>query len=145
MDAPEWDERLWGLRKNEIVMVRSEFGDSPVKRIRSALRRNRRRLREELRKRLYKARQLHRLRLRVKDARYFAEDFGPLLDVPREVELTQLRRLQKVLGDLHDEWRMGKWLRKQHKCHLVSSAMLTLLRAHKRKLLKELERLRKDT
>lgn len=144
MDAPKWDKRLRDLRQNEIVLVRSECGDSPVELIRSALRRHRRRLRGELQNRLYKARQLHRLRLRIKDTRYFAEDFGPLLGAPREVELTQLRRLQKVLGDLHDELRMGKWLRKQYKCHLVASAMLTLLKAHKRKLLKEFQRLRKD-
>jgi CHAD domain-containing protein len=144
MDAPKWDERLWDLRQNEIVLLRSECGDSPVELIRSALSRHCRRLHRELQKRVYKVRQLHRLRLRIKDARYFAEDFGPLLGAPSDVELTQLRRLQKVLGDLHDEWRMGKWLRKQYKCYLVTSAVLRLLKAHKRKLFKEIQRRRKE-
>lgn len=139
--VPKWDKRLWKLRQHEIALARSDGKDFPGELIGNACERYRRSLRE-LPKAMRKRRQLHRLRLRVKDARYFLEDFGPLLGATRDVDLVQLRRLQKTLGDLHDEWRLRRWLRGQYKCYLVTGEMLTRLKAHKRQLLKNLRRLR---
>jgi CHAD domain-containing protein len=74
--------------------------------------------------------------------RYFIEDFGPLLGAAQEGEGIRLRDLQKTLGDLHDEWRLRKWLRRQYKCYLVTDEMLTCLKTHERQLLKRIRRLR---
>jgi CHAD domain-containing protein len=138
---PKWDKRLWKLRQHEIALVRSDGKDFSVKLIGDASERYRRSLRD-LPNTTSKRRQLHRLRLRIKDARYFLEDFGPLLGAAREGDLVRLRGLQKTLGDLHDESGLCQWLRGQYKCYLVTGEMLTLLKAHKRQLLKRIRRLR---
>jgi CHAD domain-containing protein len=139
--APKWDKRLWKLRQGEQALIRSEGKGLPLAVIGNACERCRRPLRylpEAMRKR----RQLHRLRLKVKDARYFLEDYGSFLGAPWEGEMVQLRGLQKTLGDLHDEWQLRRWLRGQYKCYVVTNEMLTLLKAHKRQLLKRIRRLR---
>jgi CHAD domain-containing protein len=138
---PKWDKRLWNLRQHEIALARSDGKDFSVKLIGDACERYSRSLRA-LPETISERRQLHRLRLRIKDARYFLEEFGPLLGAAREGDLVRLRDLQKTLGDLHDEWRLGQWLREQYKCYLVTAEMLILLKAHKRRLLKRIRRLR---
>ena len=135
--APKWDKRLWKLRQHEIALVRSDGKDFPVELIGDACERYRRSLRD-LPNAIRERRQLHRLRLRIKDARYFLEDFEPLLGAAQEGDLVRLRGLQKTLGDLHDEWRLRQWLRGQYKCYLVTGEMLTHLKAHKRQLLKRI-------
>lgn len=139
---PKWDKRLSKLRTHKIALVQSEGKDLPVELIGDACKRYRRLL-HELPRAMRKQRQLHRLRLRIKDARYFIEDFGPLLGTTREDDLIQLRGLQQALGDLHDDWRLRRWLRRQYRCYLVTGAMLTELKAHKRKLSKRIRRLRR--
>jgi CHAD domain-containing protein len=139
--APKWDKRLWKLRQHEMALVRSDGKGFPRELIGTACKRYRRSLRE-LPKAMRKRRQLHRLRLRIKDARYFLEDFGPLLGAAQEGDLIRLRDLQKTLGDLHDQWRLCQWLRGQYKCYLVTRELLTCLKAHKRQLLKRIRRLR---
>lgn len=140
--APKWDRLMWKLRTHENELLRSDGKDFPVELIGDAFARYRRSMRE-LPKSMRKSRQLHRLRLRIKDARYFIEDFGPLLGTTREDDLIQLRGLQQALGDLHDDWRLRRWLRRQYRCYLVTGAMLTELKAHKRKLSKRIRRLRR--
>lgn len=55
--------------------------------------------------------------------------------------MVRLRSLQKTLGDLHDQRRLRQWLRGQYECYLVTGEMRTLLKAHKRHLLKRIKRL----
>lgn len=139
--SPKWDKRSWKLRQLEIALLQSEGKDFPVELIDNAVERYRRALRD-LPKAMRKRRELHRLRLRIKDMRYFIEDFGPLLGAAQEGEGVRLRDLQKTLGDLHDEWRLRQWLRRQYKCYLVTGEMLSCLKAHERQLLKRIRRLR---
>jgi CHAD domain-containing protein len=138
---PHWGKRLWKLRQHEIVLVRSSGKDFSAKLIGEVCEHYRRSLRD-LPNAINKRRQLHRLRLRIKDARYFLEDFGSLLGAPREGDLVRLRDLQRTIGDLHDEWRLRQWLRTQYKCYVVTGEMFILLKAHKRQLLKRIRRLR---
>lgn len=140
MNEPKWDKLLWDMRQNAASVVAGVRGHSRDGIIRDVLMAQRRRLRGRMRKctRSRRHRQLHRLRLRIKDARYFAEDFGPLIRAPMEFELRSLRNLQKALGDLHDEWRLKKWLSKQYRCYLVAGALRELLKIRQRKLLKEI-------
>lgn len=139
--APKWDKRLWKLRQHEIALVRSGGKDFPRELIGHVCERYRTSL-HELPKAMRKRRQLHRVRLRIKDARYFLEDFGPLLGAAQEGDLVRLRVLQKTLGDLHDQWQLRQWLRGQYKCYLVTDELLTRLKAHERQLLKRIRRLR---
>lgn len=74
IQAPRWDKRLWKLRQQEIALVRSDGKDFPVELIDSARERYLRQLRV-LPNTLRKVRHLHRLRLRIEDARYFLEDW----------------------------------------------------------------------
>lgn len=138
---PKWDKRLWRLRQYEIALVRSDGEDFPVTLVGDACERYRKSLRD-LPDTMSKGRQLHRFRLRIKDARYFLEDLGPLFGAPREGDLVRLRGLQKTLGDLHDEWQLRRWLRGQYKCYLVTGELLTQSKAHEHLLLKRIRRLR---
>jgi CHAD domain-containing protein len=139
----KWSELLLGLRQNAARLILDGFKDSRNGRILEVLERRRRRFLDRLRKRTRSRRHrpLHRLRLRIKDARYLTEDFGPILGVPIEAELAELRDLQKLLGDLHDEWRLKKWLRRQYKCYLVTGALRGLLKSRKRKRLEKIRQL----
>jgi CHAD domain-containing protein len=138
---PKWDKRSWKLRQHEIALVRSDGEDFPVTLVGDARERYRKSLRD-LPDTIGKGRPLHRFRLRIKDARYFLEDFGPLLAAPREGDLARLRGLQKTLGELHDEWQLRQWLRGQYKCYLVTGELLARLKAHEHHLLKRIRRLR---
>jgi CHAD domain-containing protein len=140
IDAPKWSVRCRKLGQHELVLVGSQGEDLSPALIGSA-REHYRRLSRDLSEAIHKPRQLHRLRLRIKGARYFLEDFGPLIRTTQEPDLVQLRGLQKTLGDLNDEWRLRRWLRGQLKCYLVTRAILTELKPHKRKLLKRIRRL----
>jgi CHAD domain-containing protein len=145
MNAPKWSELLWDLTQNVAAVIAGVHGASREGIIREVLIAQQRRLRRRLRKgtRSLKRLKLHRLRLRIKDARYFAEDFGPLVGAPIEAELPRLRELQKALGDLHDAWCLDKWLRTQHKAYLVTGALRDLLVARKKKLRKRVRQLGK--
>jgi CHAD domain-containing protein len=84
------------------------------------------------------AKELNRFRLRIKDARYFLENFGPLLGQLRAGESMQLRILEKTLGNLHDEWQQRQWLGRQYRFYVVTRAMHIQLKAHKTQLLKRI-------
>jgi CHAD domain-containing protein len=143
MNAPKWSHVLWNFRQSAAALVVDDSSDDGF--LRDVLSHQRRRLRRGLRKQrnTRKPRRLHRLRLRIKDARYFVEDFGPLAGAAVEGELTKLRELQNALGDFHDEWCLRKWLRKQYKCYLATGAIRELLKVNERKLLKRIRRLGK--
>ncbi len=145
MGRSKWSDRLWGLRQNAARLIVDGFKDTRNDLILEVLER-RRRLLDRVRKRTRdrRHRPLHRLRSRIKDARYFAEDFGPILGTPIEADLAGLRDLQKLLGDFHDEWRLKKWLRNQYKCYLVTNALRGLLKSRKRKRLRQIRQLGGD-
>ncbi len=144
MATPKWSDLLWDLRQSAVALTGSHGSTAQGGELRSVLERQRRRLRRHLAWRGRKPRQLHRLRLRIKDARYFVEDFGPLLGATSgRDDVPQLRELQKALGDFHDEWRLRKWLRTQYKSYLVTDAMRVLLKTRERKLLKKIRRLQR--
>jgi CHAD domain-containing protein len=145
MSRSKWSDRLWGLRQNVARLVVEGFKDAGNDIIPEVLER-RRRLLDRLRRRTRDRghRPLHRLRSGIKDARYFAEDFGPILGTPIEADLGGLRDLQKLLGDSHDEWRLKKWLRNQYKCYLVTNALRGLLKSRKRKRLGQIRQLDRD-
>jgi CHAD domain-containing protein len=145
MNRSKWSDRLWGLRQNAARLIVEGFKDTRHDLIPEVLER-RRRLLDRLRKRTrdHGHRPLHRLRSRIKDARYFGEDFGPILGTPIEADLAGLRDLQKLLGDFHDEWRLKKWLRKQYKCYLVTNALRGLLKSRRRKRLGQIRQLGRD-
>ena len=145
MSRSKWSDRLWGLRQNAARLIVEGFKDTRNDLIPEVLER-RRRLLDRLRKRTrdHRHRPLHRLRSRIKDARYFAEDFGPILGTPIEADLAGLRDLQKLLGEFHDEWRLKKWLRKQYECYLVTNALRGLLNSRKGKRLRQIRQLGRD-
>jgi CHAD domain-containing protein len=137
--APRWDKRLWRIRQNERALIRSQGKAWPTAIIEDARARYRRGLRK-LPEAVRQRRLLHRVRLRIKDARYFLEEFGSLFGAAQPDELLQLRALQKSLGNLRDEWQLRRWLRGQYKSYLVTGEMRTLLKAHRRQLLKKIRR-----
>jgi CHAD domain-containing protein len=141
MNTRSWSDLLWTVKQNAAALAAVEGPSDDI--LLDVLSDQQRRLRHRLRKDIQTnhLRRLHRLRLRIKDVRYFSEDFGPFVGKPTEGELAQLRELQRALGDLHDEWGLRKWLRKQYKCYLATGAMLDLLKKHKRKLLNEIRQL----
>jgi CHAD domain-containing protein len=139
--APRWDKRLWKLRQNALALVRSQGKGFPVALIENARGRYQRPMRH-MPKAIRTRKELHRFRLRIKDARYFLENFGPLFGQLRAGESMQLRVLQKTLGDLHDEWQLRQWLRRQYRCYVVTGAMHIQLKAHKTQLLKRIRHAR---
>lgn len=141
MDLPKWSRRLWELRQATTRL--DSDGREDLDAVREILRRHRLRLKKLLRERAHTPRQLHRLRLRIKDVRYFAEDFGTLVGEPPSFERMQLRALQKLLGDLHDEWGLRAWLRRQYKSYLVAGAIGTLVKERKRERVKQVARMSK--
>jgi CHAD domain-containing protein len=145
MNAPKWSELLWSLSQNAAALVVDHRGVPGEGILRDLLTAQQRRLRRRLRTgtRSRKHRKLHRLRLRIKDARYFAEDFGPLIGAPIAVDLARLRDLQQELGELHDGWRLRKWLKTQYRCYLATNALRELLKARKKKSLKRIRQLSK--
>lgn len=145
MNRSKWSDRLWRLRQNAARLIVEGFKETRNDLIPEVLE-QRRRLLDRLRKRTrdHRHRPLHRLRSRIKDARYFAEDFGPILGTPIEADLEGFRDLQRLLGDFHDEWRLKKWLRKQYKCYLVTNALRGLLKSRKRKRLGQIRQLGRD-
>ena len=141
MDLPKWSRRLWDLRQAGTLI--DSDGRQDLDAVRGVVRRRRRRLTKLLRERAHEPRRLHRLRLRIKDVRYFTEDFGALLGEPPSFELMHLRALQKQLGELRDERALRAWLRRQYRSYLVAGAMRTLLKARRRERMKQVGRLRK--
>ena len=102
--AASWQRRLSSLRRLSMRASLVPVNDEPaataiVRRVNHA----RQRLRLALRHAGKTTGRLHRLRLKVKRARYLMEDGGVKGPPAAAAELRGLRRLQDCLGDLHDE------------------------------------------
>ncbi|MGE0115962.1 MAG: CHAD domain-containing protein [Steroidobacteraceae bacterium] len=69
-----------------------------------------RRLNERLGRKKHGMRYLHSLRIAVKKTRYFGEALHALGARIDEPLLPTLRKLQNLLGELHDSWQMLQWL-----------------------------------
>jgi CHAD domain-containing protein len=78
---------------------------------------------------------IHRLRLRIKELRYLLEAFEPLCGELDCVGLTELGRLQDLIGEFHDLWSLGKWLESDVPGDLVSRGLRRSLRTAQNRLL----------
>jgi CHAD domain-containing protein len=116
--------------------------------IRDIIARRQRRLRRTLRSVGGKPRELHRLRLHIKQTRYIDEDFGSLLSQSPDREIKRLRQLQDRLGEFHDNFNLGKWLRSQSAYPSLARNLCYALDTRQAQLLKVIahlsKRLRKD-
>lgn len=139
--APRWNRRLQELRESAAGLSI----DAPAHRakdvVADVLLRERRRLQRRWRKGLHGPRKLHRIRLLIKDARYFVEDFGALGGAATADSET-LRGVQKTLGQLHDEWRLRKWLRRADAGGTAARVLREHLKTHERKLERRARRMR---
>jgi CHAD domain-containing protein len=142
--TPAWKKRLAQLERNSCAAMVSATSDTSLLTIREVLARRQRRLRRALRHSDQTPRELHRLRLRIKDSRYLDEDFGSLLSMSPDRELQGLRQLQNRLGEFHDNWRLKKWLRAQTSCPHVADDLRQMVNAHQSRLRKTITGLSKD-
>lgn len=136
-----WRRRLSTLQGySRVQLVIPHVCDS-VLLVREALARHEHHLQRSLRHRAHKPRKLHRLRLRIKAARYLEEDFLSVRTVAPDRQLKRLRRLQEQLGDYHDNWRVKKWLKAQSAFPSVTEGLCNELSAQQKRLLKSITRL----
>jgi CHAD domain-containing protein len=140
--------RGWRRRAAQIARYSGERltinpTDTSLLTIRDILARRQRRLRRALRHVGAAPRKMHRLRLRIKEARYLDEDFGSLLSMSEDRELKRLRQLQDRLGQLHDNFQLKKWLRAQSRCQPFARNLCDVLDSRQSQLLKVIAHLSK--
>jgi CHAD domain-containing protein len=99
-----WQERLRHIRELSLrpSLVRAN-DTSATKAQNRLLNRSRSRLRQAIRHARKRPAKLHRVRLKVKTARYLLEDSLSNRMMESSSELKSLRKLQDCLGDFHDE------------------------------------------
>ena len=139
-----WGRRVAQLERNSRAAMITEPSETSLLTIREVLAHDQRRLRRSLRHIDRRPRELHRLRLRIKETRYLGEDFGSFLSVSPDRELKSLRQLQNRLGEFHDNWRLKKWLRAQTSCPRIAIRLRRMVNAHQTRLRKAITRLTKD-
>lgn len=142
MRTKDWKRRAEELKRLSRSLQVIAFPDPPLEVIRRILVRNDRRLRRKLRHMGRKPRKLHRLRVRIKEARYLNEDLGALLDLPHDAALLRLRQLQNGLGEFHDNWILQKWLHVQDHCRPLARHLIKILDERQKRSLAKLRRLR---
>jgi len=145
LTTARWTRRLAWLERHSREPLIMAPSDAPFLLIRHILVRRQRRLRRALRHTGRNPRKLHRLRLRIKELRYFDEIFGSLLTASPDRELEGLRQLQDRLGEFHDNWRFKKWLRAQPDCHSSTAKLRAIVNTRQARLLKKIARLSHDT
>ena len=101
--------------------------------------RRHRRLEKRMRRSKHSARWLHRLRLDIKDLRYSYEDLATLRPRNPGMEIVALRSLQSGLGELHDLWLLGKWLRREAPRTQTTRALADAARKRARHLRRQLQ------
>ncbi len=143
MRTKDWTRRAEERRRLSRSLQVIAFPDPPLEAIRRILMRRDRRLWKKLRHMGRKPRKLHRLRLRIKEARYLNEDLGALLDLPYGTTLLRLRQLQNRLGEFHDNWTLRKWLHLQDRCRPLAHHLIQILDERQKRLLEKLRRRRK--
>jgi CHAD domain-containing protein len=107
-----WQQRLRHLEElsTRSFLVR-ENDKSAIKAHNRLMKRSRSRLRHAIRHARKSPARLHRVRLKVKAARYLLEDSLSKRTKNRSPELKHLRHLQDCLGDMHDEENLRKTIR----------------------------------
>jgi CHAD domain-containing protein len=131
-----WRRRLAQLVRNSSAAMITEPSETSLLTIREVLAHDQRGLRRSLRHISRRPRKLHLLRLRIKESRYLDEDFGSFLSMSPDRELKSLRQLQNRLGELHDNWRLKKWLRKQTSCPRIADKLRRMVSADQIRLRK---------
>jgi CHAD domain-containing protein len=139
-----WRRRLAQLERNSSAAMITEPSETSLLTIREVLEHDQRRLRRALRHIDQRPRELHRLRLRIKETRYLEEDFGSFLSMSPDRELKSLRQLQNRLGEFHDNWRLKKWLRAQTSCPRIADKLRRMVSADQIRLHKAITRLAKE-
>ena len=107
------------------------------------LKRQRRRLRRELRYRGKSPRRLHRIRLRIKTLRYLLEQYASMHSAWVREEIRQLEEIQDCLGDLHDGWCLGRSIRQQKSCEGSAVALSADIKTRQRDLVRRFRRHRR--
>jgi CHAD domain-containing protein len=136
-----WQRRQAQLVRNSSAAMITEPSETSLLTIREVLEHDQRRLRRALRHIDRRPRELHRLRLRIKETRYLEEDFGSLLSMSPDRELKSLRQLQNRLGEFHDNWRLKKWLRTQTSCPNIADRLRRMVSAEQIRLRQAITRL----
>ena len=137
MNTAEWKHRMTQLQAcSRALFSNSSPGD--LLDIRDIFTHRHRRVLKALREVGKKPRELHRLRLRIKETRYLYEDFGLLFEMSRDIDLNRLRQLQDHLGQFRDDWGMRKWLRMQDTCQPLADCLAAILHARKKPLLRKI-------
>ena len=144
MHTAAWKQRLAQVERCSCASDMILPLDTPVLVIRDAFARRHRRLRRALRHIGHNPRKLHRLRLRIKETRYLAENFGSLLTMLPERELRRLRQLQNRLGEFHDNGCLRKWLRSQYDHQPIANNLCAVVDTRQTQLLKTIARLGKS-
>ena len=139
-----WRRRLAQLERNSSATMITEPSETSLLTIREVLEHDQRGLRRALRHIDQRPRELHRLRLRIKETRYLEEDFGSFLSMSPDRELKSLRQLQNRLGEFHDNWRLKKWLRAQTSCPRIADKLRRMVSADQIRLHKAITRLTKE-
>jgi CHAD domain-containing protein len=103
------------------------------------LRRRRRRLRRQFLAQKSSAKALHKRRLKIKTLRYTLERCASD-NAGVRAELKQLRLLQDDLGEIHDEWILGRRLARQRPFLRANVDIRSQLLGHRDELLRQIEK-----
>jgi CHAD domain-containing protein len=145
MAVASWRRRLSSLRRLSMRPSLVPPNDEPASMIiMRRVKRIRRRLLVALRDAGRNPKGLHRLRLKVKQARYVLADSGATPTLSAELELKALQHLQDCLGDMHDEENLRQSLRARRLPRRATRSIVEELERRKDARFKEFRKFRNE-
>jgi CHAD domain-containing protein len=145
MAAASWRRRLSSLRRLSMRPSLVPPNDEPASMIiMRRVNRVRRRLLLALRDAGRNPKGLHRLRLKVKQARYVLAASGATPTLSAELELKALQHLQDCLGDMHDEENLRQSLRARRMPRRATRSIVEELERRKDARFKEFRKFRNE-